>query len=35
MDETFPQIYGFYYDLGLYIGNQAAPLKKTSASSYK
>jgi len=28
MDETFLQIYGFYRDRGLYIGNQAAPFEE-------
>jgi hypothetical protein len=34
MNETFLQIYGFYCDLGLYIGNQAPPLRKTRYREY-
>jgi hypothetical protein len=34
MGETFLQIYGFYCDLGLYIGNQASPLGKIRYREY-
>jgi hypothetical protein len=34
MDETFLQIYGFYCDLGSYIGNQASLLPKPRNREY-
>jgi hypothetical protein len=33
MDEVFLQTYGFYCNLGLYVGNQAAPLRKTNTGN--